>query len=80
MTDKRLSEITAEDIESARRAIEDTLVWMRDEHVSIISAGVYVGNGLVIKGRDSSPSSIIRMRTNEAIKMAIKHILEKENN
>jgi hypothetical protein len=79
MSDKLLSEITDDDIESARMSIEDTLVWMRDEHVHFLHPGVYVGNGLVIKNRDASSSDLIRLRVNEAIEMAIKHILKKEN-
>ncbi len=76
--DKRLSEVTPEDIECARQEIEDMLIWMRDEHVYLIRPGTYVGNGLVVREKDTGPSDVIRLRVNEAIEMAIKTILKKE--
>jgi hypothetical protein len=77
--DKKLSEVTPEDIEDARKLIEDQLVWMRDDHVYLVREGTYVGNGLVIRNKDGSESSVIRLRVNEAIEMAINAIMKKES-
>jgi len=73
--DKRLSEITDEDITRAHIAIEDQLVEMRDSRMWVM-LGRPAGNGLVIRERDGSDSSIIRMPTRMAIETAIKAILE----
>lgn len=72
MADKLLSEITPADIEVARRRIEDALIEFRDLRVSM----AHVGNGLVVRERDGKDSSMIRLSTADAIRIAIKAMLE----
>lgn len=72
MTDKLLSEVTPEDVEAARVAIEDELVEMRD-------ARMFTGphaNGLVVREKDGGDSSIIRLGTRQAIQAAVAAILK----
>lgn len=76
MSDKLLSEITEEDVEYARKLIEDELIEMRDSGLFMIWPG-YVGNGLVVKTKEGHDDARIRMRTNECIAQAIKHILDR---
>jgi len=56
-------------LEVARAAIEDALVDLRD-------AGIFTlrNNGLVIKGKDGSPSYIIRMGSEDAIRIGLQAI------
>lgn len=85
MTDKTFPEQLREVAENrellwkvGRRAVEDTLVELRDSGISILGRR----NGLVIYSRVSEPSSIIRLGTDDAISIALKAIadhLEKEN-
>lgn len=75
MSDKLLSEITEDDIEVARQHLEDLLIMMRDSHMMILP-GHYIGRGLVVKTVDGTPSPVIRLHTTEAIRIAIKAMLE----
>lgn len=75
MADKLISEITDADIEAARRHIEDNLIEMRDLRSST-GLDWRVGHGLVVKERDGRPSDMIRLRTVEAIRMALRAIIE----
>lgn len=75
MPDKLLSEITDTDIESARRHIEDLLIEFRDRRISIAPGGP-AGHGLVVREADGAPSDIMRLRTGEAIRIAVKAMLE----
>lgn len=75
MADKLLSQITDADIETARRHLEDVLIEYRDLRVSIGPGGP-AGHGLVVREPDGRPSDIIRIRTGEAIRIAVKTMLE----
>lgn len=57
-------------IETARKAVEDAAVTMRD--VRAVVAGV--GNGIVIAEEDGTRSSLIRVWTPDAIVIALKAI------
>lgn len=74
MTDKMLSELTAEDLEVARLAIEDTLVDFRDSRIFVSR-----NNGLVIKERDGKDSSIIRLGSEDALRIGIKAIIKRRS-
>lgn len=75
MPDKLLSEITDMDIEAARRHIEDLLIEFRDMRISIAPGGP-AGHGLVVREPDGTLSDAIRLRTGEAIRIAVKTMLE----
>jgi hypothetical protein len=75
MPDKLLSQITDTDIEAARRHLEDVLIEFRDLRVSL----PHVGNGLVVREHDGRDSSMIRLRTAEAIRIAVKTMLEAQD-
>ncbi len=56
-------------LEIARIAVEDELVERRDSRISVMR-----NNGLTIREYDGEPSSIIRLRIDEAIKIGLKAI------
>lgn len=70
-------EITDEELELGRKAVEDLLVEMRDSRMFTMEGGVYRGNGLVVRERDGGDSSIIRLGTADAIRLAIDAINKK---
>jgi hypothetical protein len=74
MPDKLLSEIADADIRAAWQRIEDVLIEFRDLRVSIPPG--HCGHGLVVREADGRESSAIRLRTPEAIRMAVKAMLE----
>lgn len=53
-------------IEAAKLAIEDVLIEWRDSRLSILRWA----NGLVIREADGTPSSVVRMTTHEAVRLA----------
>lgn len=57
-------------LEVGRKAVEDTLVEWRDRRISEFTRG----NGLVIRERNGDESSIIRMGSEVAVKIALKAI------
>lgn len=59
-------------LEVGRRAVEDALIDMRDSRMSMMR-----NNGLVVKERDGSPSSIIRLGTEQAISIALAAMAER---
>ncbi len=61
--------LTPQEIESARLAIEDTLIERREARLSMMNR-----NGLCIFERDGTPSPSIRMSVPEAIMLAIETI------
>lgn len=75
MPDKLLSEITDADIETARRYLEDVLIDFRDRRISVAPGGP-AGHGLVVREQHGANSHIIRLRTVEAIRIAVKTMLE----
>jgi hypothetical protein len=58
-------------MEIARQAIEDRLVEFRDERLSTLR-----GNGLVIRERDGSESSIIRFGPETAVAIGLNAIAQ----
>lgn len=75
MADKRLSELTEQDYEVARLAVEDALVKLRDDRLSLL----FRNNGLVIKERDGSDSGIIRLGFEGGLRVAISALLDQDN-
>ena len=75
MPDKLLSEITDADIETARRHLEDVLIDFRNRRISVAPGGP-AGHGLVVREPRGASSDIIRLRTAEAIRDAVKAMLE----
>ena len=55
-------------LEIGRRAVEDALIDMRDSRMGMIGRG----NGLVIREKDGSESSIIRIGTEQALAIGLK--------
>jgi hypothetical protein len=74
MPDKLLSEITDADIRAAWQRLEDALIEFRDMRVSVPPGAC--GHGLVVREADGRDSSVIRLRTTEAIRLAVKAMLE----
>ncbi len=60
--------ITQEQLEVGRKAVEDELVYFRDERLSILGGG----NGFVIREKDGSPSNIMRFGTIAGLTIALK--------
>lgn len=58
--------------EVARRAIEDTLMDFRDSGLSFLERN----NGLVIKYADGTPSSIIRLGPEDAVRIGLQAIAD----
>ncbi len=58
--------------EVGRKAVEDVLVKMRDAHMFTIRP-----SGLVINGADGSPSHVIRLGPEHAIKVALLAIADR---
>ncbi len=59
-------------LEVARRAVEDELVELRDARISILNRR----NGLVIRERDGSKSSLIRLPIEAAMRIGLRAIAE----
>ncbi len=53
-------------LEIGRKAVEDVLVDFRDNRISVIR-----GNGLVIREPDGTPSSVIRLGLEDALRIAL---------
>ncbi len=66
---KQLEEAAQDDelLEIGRRAVEDQLIEMRDMRLALLMRN----NGLVIKEKDGSNSYIIRMSTEQALRVAL---------
>lgn len=62
-------EFSDEELEIARKAIENELVWRRDSRIFVLR-----GNGLSIRESDGSESSIIRMSSVEAMLVALEAV------
>ena len=58
-------------LEVGRRAVEDALLDMRDARISTVR-----NNGLVVKERDGSPSSLIRMGPEQAFLIAFEAMVK----
>lgn len=56
-----------EQLETMKLAVEDELVYRRDHRISVLR-----NNGLCIKERDGTPSSLIRMGFEESIIIGLK--------
>jgi hypothetical protein len=70
LTDKLLFAITAEDRHAARVAVEEALVWMRDERMALLDRG----HGMVIRERDGKDSHVIRLTTDDVLQIALRTI------
>lgn len=64
-------EIDAAALEVARKKVEDVLIDMRDSQISILGGG----NGFVVREKDGSDSSIIRLSTAVGLSLGIKAYL-----
>lgn len=62
-------EVTDEELEIARQAIEEELIWRRDNRVMEIR-----NNGLCVKEKDGTPNPMIRMGAETAIAIGLKAI------
>lgn len=63
-----MSELVTDDmVEAARQAVEDEAIERRDARIFVLC-----GNGISVRERDGSESSVHRMRTDEAIRIALK--------
>lgn len=63
--------LSDEEYEIARRAVEDKLVELRDARIAVIRR-----NGLAIADRNGNPSPIIRMGIEEGIRIGLEAIAE----
>jgi len=74
MSTECLLEIAESDelLEVGRKAIENTLIEMRNLRASVLCRG----NGLVIREVDGSNSSVIRLGPEEALKIGLKAIVK----
>jgi hypothetical protein len=61
-------DLDQEGIMAAHIVLQEQLIELRDSRISCIS----VGNGLVVREKDGSPSGIIRIPTRNAIELAVK--------
>ena len=68
----RLEDMTDADYEIGRQAVEAALIELRDGRISILGRG----NGLVIREQDGSPSDVIRLGMEDAMRIAVKAIIE----
>lgn len=58
-------------LEIGRKAVEDVLIEFRDDRISVAR-----NNGLVCKEKNGTPSDVIRLGTEVALKIALKAIAE----
>lgn len=65
-------EIDAAALEAARKKIEDILIEFRDNRISQIGRG----NGFVVREKDGSESSVIRLSTRDGLEIGIRAYLE----
>lgn len=61
---------TPELLEVGRLAVENELIALRDARISQL----FRGNGLVVREKDGSPSSHIRLGTDDALRIALEAI------
>lgn len=55
-----------------RKAVEDTLIDFRDRRISLLNRG----NGLVARERDGGDSDVIRLGTEDALRIALRAIAD----
>ena len=67
-----IDSISDDDVEAARKAIEGVLVELRDARVSLVGRG----NGLCIRERDGTPSDVIRLGAEDAMRIGLKAIAD----
>lgn len=58
-------------LEAGRKAIEDTLIEFRNSRISMLNAG----NGFVVREKDATPSSAIRLSTAAGLRIGLLAIL-----
>jgi hypothetical protein len=59
-------------IDCAALAVEDMLIWMRDNRISMLDAA----NGFVVREKDGSHGSVIRLGTKQGICIAVRAYLK----
>jgi len=64
--------LTDELLEVGRKAVEDVLVDFRDSRICF----PFRGNGLVIREKDGKDSSMIRLGTEDALRIGIKAMIQ----
>lgn len=64
--------LNEEALEAARLAVENELIELRDARIGILNRG----NGFVVKEWDGEPSSIMRLSTEQGLRIAIARYLE----
>lgn len=60
-------------LEAGRRAVEDVLIDYRDSRLSM----PFRGNGMVVREKDGQASSIIRLGTEDVLRIALKAIADR---
>ena len=63
-------DLTPEDMEIARKAVEDTLIDFRDKRISLLMAA----NGLVVNERNGKRSSVIRLTIADALRIGLRSL------
>jgi len=71
ITREQVDALTDEDYERGRQAIEDALIEMRDARMFMVR-----GNGLVVREKDGTPSDIILMGPEMALRIGLRAIAE----
>ena len=64
--------LTDEDYERGRKAVEDVLIEFRDSRISLPLRN----NGLCVKERDGTPSNVIRLAIEDALRIGMRAIAE----
>lgn len=62
-------DFTDEELEIARLAVEDQLIFLRGARLSVLRR-----NGLVVYESDGTPSAIVRLATEDAIRIGVEAI------
>jgi hypothetical protein len=60
-------ELSEEALTAAHKAVEDVLVELRDQQISVLDRG----NGFVIRDPDGQPSSIMRLSARDGLRIGI---------
>jgi hypothetical protein len=74
ITRAQIDALTPEDYERGRKAVEDVLIEWRDERLSM----PHRNNGLVCKERDGTPSDVIRLPIEWALKIGLEAIADQQ--
>lgn len=72
MPDSPADDLTDEEYEIGRKAVEDKLIEWRDQRISILGRH----SGLVVNERDGKESIVIRFGFEEGMRIAVRAILK----